>query len=386
MTVLQSDRLTTGPAVEAFERKIESVCGKDTMAVACSSGTAALHLATATLDLEPGDQVVVPSLTFLATANAVRFAGGEVLFADVDSDSGLLRVDDVLAAVRRSASPDKVRAIIVVHLAGQCADLAELSRLCNERDWVLIEDASHAIGGTYEAPGTMRPPEPVGSCGHSTMCTFSFHPVKTVTSAEGGAVTTRDDRLAARLRSLRNHGMTRNPDEFENRESAFRKNGEAHTWYYEMHALMPNYRLSDVHAALGCSQLDRLNEFVERRNCIVDRYDRSFEELAHTAKPVRRLGHGTPAWHLYPLLIDFETLGKDRDTVISELASKSIGSQVHYFPVHRQPYYRKRYGDLDLPGSNRYYDRELSLPLYPSMSEDDISRVIDGTREVSGGV
>ena len=339
-------------------------------------------MAMAALNLGPDDLVIVPSLTFLATANAVRFTGADVVFADVDSETGLLGADNVRAAADRVADPSRIRAVVAVHLGGQCVDLEALHKLCLERGWTLVEDACHAIGGTFCPAGFRQKSTPVGSCAYSKLSTFSFHPVKTVTSAEGGAVTTRDSDLADRLRNLRNHGMIRNSADFENSADAFDAEGAAHSWYYEMHQPMPNYRLSDLHCALGHSQLGRLADFVSRRRQLVARYDAGLATLHPHVQPVHRVGNGDPAWHLYAVLVDFMALGTGRGEVLRRLAKNNIGAQVHYYPVHRQPYYRKRYGEIDLSGCDKYYARELSLPLFPTMQDADIDRIVGAMTQI----
>lgn len=370
--VLRGDWLTTGPHVDSFETAFARSTGAD-YAVACSSGTAALHLAMLALDLDPGDRVVVPAVTFLATANAVRYVGAEVVFADVDPDTGLLTPDGAAAAVGRADG--RVRAILPVHMAGQLVDLDGLSEIARRADAVLVEDACHALGG-QDAAG-----RPVGACTDTAMATFSLHPVKAIAAGEGGVVTTNEDRLAARLRRLRNHGMVR--EGFVDQAMATDANGSANPWYYEMPEPGFNYRLSDINAALARSQLAKLPNFTGRRRELVARYDRLLAPLAPTIRPIRRVP-GSPGWHLYVALIDFATLAMDRAALMTALRQREIGSQVHYMPLHRQPYYRNRYGLPDLPGADAWYARALSLPLYPAMSDTDVDRVVDALVEITG--
>ena len=357
VAVLRGDWLTTGPTVEAFEAAFADKVGAR-FAVSCSSGTAGLHLATLALEFGADDDIVVPSMTFLATANAARYVGAEVTFADVDEDSGLLGVDHLRAALARAGN--RARGVIPVHLNGQTVDMEAVASIAAERGLRVIEDACHVLGArTRTGDGAMAP---VGSCRYSDMAVFSLHPVKTVTMGEGGVVTTNDEALYRRLARLRNHGMVRDADAFENTENAFDADGDANPWYYEMPEIGFNYRASGIHCALGLSQLDKLERLAR---------------LAPLVRPIDRIADCEAAWHLCPVLIDFEAAGTTRRVVMRVLEAAGIGSQVHYYPVHRQPYYRKRFGDLDLPGADAYYARVLSLPLFPAMELIDVDRVID---------
>lgn len=351
--VLRSDWLTTGPAVEAFESAFAAVTGAK-HAVACANGTAALHLAALALGLGPGDRVVVPSITFLATANAPHQTGAEIVFADVDADTGLLTPALLEEAIARAGGP--VQAVFPVHLAGQSADMDGISEVARQAGAQVVEDACHSLGGR-DAAGA-----PVGGCRRAGLATFSLHPVKIIAAGEGGVVTTNSPELAASLRRMRNHGMVRD--------------GFAEPWFYEMQEPGFNYRLSDIHAALAHSQLRRLNDFVARRQALMERYERLLAPLAPLVRPIPRVA-GTPAWHLNAVLIDFDALGLTRSDVMEQLRDSGVGSQVHYIPVHRQPYYRERYGALDLPGAESWYSRALSLPLFPSMTDSDVDRVVE---------
>ena len=381
--VLRGDWLTTGPAVAAFE---QALCGvtEARHAIACANGTAALHLAALALDLEPGDRVVVPSVTFLATANAVRLAGGEVVFADCDPDSGLMEAAQLAEALERAAagSGGPVKAVFPVHLTGQCADLPALAEIARRHRLALVDDAAHAIASRYRAAdGSLRP---IGDGRITAMSTFSFHPVKSIAMGEGGAVTTNDDRLALKLQRLRSHGMVREPGEMQNRALAFDADGSANPWYYEMPEIGLNYRITDIQCALGLSQMKKLDRFVAQRRALADRYDRKLAELAPLARPIARSAASEAAWHIYPAVIDFAAAGISRAQVMARLKAAGIGSQVHYIPVHQQPYYRRRYGDLHLPGAERYYMRTLSLPLFAGMTESDVDRAVDALAQALG--
>jgi UDP-4-amino-4,6-dideoxy-N-acetyl-beta-L-altrosamine transaminase len=375
MAVLKSDFLTTGPVTGDFENKLAEATGAK-FAVACSSGTAGLHLAALALSLKPGDKVIVPSLTFLATANAVRYLGADVVFADVDPDNGLMGGENLVRAIERGG--EGIKAVFPVHLAGQCADMVEISVIAAGRNLAIVEDACHAIGAAYNN-------DTAGSCVYGDMAVFSFHPVKTITMGEGGAVTTNNEALGERLRLLRNHGMTRGAGDFVHRGEALAEDGSANTWYYEMQEMGLNYRPSDIHCALGLSQLKKLDAHVRRRRELAAKYDELLSPLAPLLRPITRLFGQNPAWHLYPVLIDFNGLGMSRQTVMAKLFEAGIGTQVHYIPVHRQPYYRDLYGETDLPGADTYYARELSLPLFPGMSEADAERVAATLEDIING-
>lgn len=381
--VLRGDWLTTGPAVAAFEQALcEATEARH--AVACANGTAALHLAALALQLQPGERVIVPSVTFLATANAVRLVGGEVVFADCDADSGLMEVPQLAEALERAAAMPggAVKAVFPVHLSGQCADLPTLAALAAEHGLTLVDDAAHAIGSRYRAADGSA--KPIGDGRLSAMTTFSFHPVKTIAMGEGGAVTTNDDGLAQRLQRLRSHGMVREATEMQYRDLAFDADGSANPWYYEMPEVGLNYRVTDIQCALGLSQMKKLARFTAQRRRLADRYDRQLAGLAPLVRPIARSAASDAAWHIYPLLIDFAAAGTSRAQVMARLKAAGIGSQVHYIPVHLQPYYRQRYGDLDLPGARAYYERTLSLPLFAGLEEADVDRAVAALAQALG--
>jgi len=376
VAVLRGDWLTTGPTVTAFEDALCAATGA-AHAIACANGTAALHLAALALDLAPGDRVVVPSVTFLATANAVRLAGAEVVFADCDPDSGLMEARHLAEALERAAGQPggPVKAVFPVHLAGQCADMPAVAALAERHGLAVMDDAAHAIGSRYrDAAGGFRP---IGDGRLTAMTTFSFHPVKTIAMGEGGAITTNDDRLVDRLRRLRSHGMVRDARLLQNDALAFDAGDEVNPWYYEMPEVGLNYRITDIQCALGLSQMKKLERFTALRRALADRYDRQVTGLAPLVQPIERSPAARAAWHIYPLLIDFTAADSDRAAVMRALKAAGIGSQVHYIPVHLQPYYRERYGSLALPGAERYYARTLSLPLFAAMDEDDVDRAVD---------
>ncbi|CAN5693740.1 UDP-4-amino-4,6-dideoxy-N-acetyl-beta-L-altrosamine transaminase [soil metagenome] len=362
---LRGEFLTTGPMVEAFETAFAEKVGAR-HAVACANGTAALHLAMLALDVQPGEVCIVPSITFLATANCARYVGAEVVFADVDPLTGLMTPDTLAEAIGR-VGDRRLRAVLPVHLRGDTAELPSLAALAQSAGAVLVEDAPHALGSTMAFGNTN---ERVGDVRHSAMATFSFHPVKTIATGEGGMVTTNDDALAQRLKILRTHGMVR-PE-------------GADPWIYEMAEPGFNYRLPDILCALGLSQLAKLDRFAARRKALAARYLEALKPLAPIVRPASRPDWSDPVLHLMVALIDFPAAGKTRRQVVDELKARGVGTQVHYIPVHTQPYYRDRYGALELPGAQAWYETCLSLPLYPGMADEDLDRVVEALRAVLG--
>jgi UDP-4-amino-4,6-dideoxy-N-acetyl-beta-L-altrosamine transaminase len=362
---LRADFLTTGPTVDAFEAAFAETVGAR-HAVACANGTAALHLAMLALKVQPGEVVIAPSITFLATANCARYVGAEVVFADVDPLSGLM-TPGTLADARTRVGDRRLRAVLPVHLRGDAADLPGLAALAGDAGAVLVEDAPHALGTTM-AFGNVA--ERVGDARHSAMATFSFHPVKTLTTGEGGMVTTNDAALAERLKVMRSHGMIR-PE-------------GADPWWYEMPEPGFNYRLPDILCALGLSQLAKLPRFAARRRALAKAYAAALAPLAPVVRPAESPPWSDPVLHLMCVLIDFEAAGFTRGQVVERLRERGVGTQVHYIPVHRQPYYRARYGDLDLPGAEAWYARCLSLPLYPGMADEDVGRVAEALKAALG--
>jgi dTDP-4-amino-4,6-dideoxygalactose transaminase len=334
--------------------------------VACANGTAALHLAMLALDVQPGEAVIAPSITFLATANCARYVGAEVVFADVDPLSGLMTPDTLVEALGRVGSRT-LRAVLPVHLRGDTVNLPELAALAGQAGAVLVEDAPHALGSTM-AYGNVA--ERAGDARHSAMATFSFHPVKTIATGEGGMVTTNDAALAARLRVMRSHGMVRPPG--------------SDPWWYEMPEPGLNYRLPDILCALGLSQLAKLPRFAARRRALAKAYEAALAPLAPVVRLAARPAWSDPVLHLLCVLIDFEAAGVTRRQAVEDLRARGVGTQVHYIPVHRQPYYQARYGELVLPGAEAWYDRCLSLPLYPGMADEDVGRVADALKAVLG--
>jgi UDP-4-amino-4,6-dideoxy-N-acetyl-beta-L-altrosamine transaminase len=369
VAVLRSDFLTTGPAIAVFERAFAAQAGA-AHAVACANGTAALHLAMMALDLKPGDAVIVPTITFLATANCARYCDGDVIFADVDPDTGLMTPATLREAIARAGGV-KIKAIAPVHLGGAECDMAAIAAIAREIGAVVVEDACHALG-------TRADTRQVGDCTYSAMTVFSLHAVKTVAAGEGGVVTTNDPILAKRLAMLRNHGAMREPAGFVDPEFSRDEYGAPLPWAYEMQALGYNYRLSDIHAALATTQLSKLPAFAARRRALWTLYGPMLKALNIGFVD---MSAGTCP-HLFIALADFSR--RPRADVMARMKAAGLGTQVHYMPVHRQPYYKALYGAADLPGAEAYYSRCLSLPLFATMTERDVFRVIDALGDALG--
>lgn len=362
--VLQGGWLTCGPIVEAFEQKLEKIVNAK-YAISCSNGTTALHLAMVALGVRAGDVVLVPAITFLASANAARYVGADVIFVDVDPFTGLMTAETLEAAIFQ-CKDRSLKAVVNVHLAGQCENLEAIYTVAKKHNLLIIEDAAHAIGTIYTDEGDER--HSIGSNAFSDVTTFSFHPVKTIAMGEGGAVTTNDPEISKKLKLLRSHGMIRDSLEWEEAELG--------PWYYEMQELGFNYRISDINCALGLSQLEKLDKFKADRAKIVDFYDSQFINCPYIA-PLKKLKCSDTAWHLYVVCIDFDILGQTRAEVMIKLKENGIGTQVHYIPLHKQPYYKKLYGEQSLVGAEKYYAKCLSLPLYVGMDKNSQRRVVD---------
>ena len=357
--VLRSDWLTTGPQVAAFERALASTAGA-AHAAAVSSGTAALHAAMHALRVGPGDEVIVPAMTFAASANCVVYQGATPVFADVHSETLLL---DPAQAERKITA--RTRGMVAVDYAGQACEYDALRTIAARHGLWIVADACHALGGSYSG-------RPVGSL--ADLSAFSLHPVKPITAGEGGAVTTDDDGLARRVRQFRNHGIA-----LDHRERA-----EQGTWVYEVEELGYNYRLTDMQCALALSQLRKLAEWVARRRAIAQRYDDAFADLPGVRPLAVRpdVGH---AYHLYVIQLDSGQLQLDRAGIFAALRAEGIGVNVHYLPVHLHAFYRTRYGTAPgmCPVAEAAYQRILSLPIFPKMSDEDVEAVVQAVHKVA---
>lgn len=381
VTALRSEFLTTGPLVAKLEELVAEYCGAK-YAIVCNSGTAALHLAVAATGFGPGDVALVPAITFLATANVARLLGGDVAFVDVDPLTGRMRAQDLEEAMPRAKALGHPKVVLPVHLGGESVSMPDLQAAAAEHGLLLIEDACHALGGDQlRKDGSFGR---IGGCESSDACCFSFHPVKAVTTGEGGVVLTNSQLLAGKAAQFRNHGMTRDAATFRRPQDARDAGGSANPWYYEQHVLGLNYRLPDINCALGISQFGRLEEFLARRRMLVARYLEQIGRLAPWVRPVDGAALKTSGWHLFACHIDFSKLNRTRSQLMAGLRERGVGSQVHYIPVNRQPYYCNLYGELSLPGADAYYSSCLSLPLFPAMGLDDVDRVVNALAQELG--
>lgn len=356
--VLTSDYITQGPVVGLFETAVATYCDVP-FAVATNSATSALHIACLALGVGPGDLVWTTPNSFVASANCARYCGADVDFVDIDPDSLNLSVSALAArlSATRAAGERLPRVVLPVHFGGQPCDMRELAALSREYGFHILEDASHAIGARYEDA-------PIGACQYSDITVFSFHPVKIVTSAEGGMATTRNEVLAQRLARLRSHGIERCGDTDE-------------PWLYEQHELGFNYRMTELQAALGASQMRRIDQFIARRHELVARYAKALASLP-LILPTVKDSHRRSAWHLYPVQLNLESGNSAaRRRLYHCLHAQRIGVNVHYIPIHTQPYYRERgFRAGDFPNAERYYARALSLPLFGTMTDTQQDRVI----------
>ena len=364
---LRSPFLTQGPRVEAFERAVAERVGAK-FCVAFCNATSALHCAVRALGVEAGAEGITSPNTFVASANCMAYCGVTPVFADIDP-----RTYNVTAETVAARLAERTRLVIPVHFAGQPCDMAAIGALAKSRGLRVIEDAAHAIGSLY-ADGS-----PVGNCRHSDITVFSFHPVKTVTCAEGGAATTNDSELYRRLLLFRSHGITKDPAQMTRPSPG--------PWYYEMLELGYNYRMTELQAALGLSQLKRLDSFKARRREIVARYNAAFADIPAIKTPYEAPGVSS-CFHLYVPRFDFKAIGVKRAEFGKRLHSFEVGWQVLYIPVYTQPWYERTYGVRRglCPHAEAYYEEALALPLYPKLTDDDVERVVRAVGEsVRGG-
>lgn len=351
--VLKSDYITTGPKIDEFENKIAEYVGAK-YAVAFSNGTAALHGACFAAGISEGDEVITTPMTFAASANCILYQGGRPVFADIDPQTYNIDPEQV-----RKRITSKTKAIIPVDFTGQPVDLDEIMQIAKEHNLVVIEDAAHALGATYKG-------KKVGSIAHMTM--FSFHPVKHITTGEGGMITTNSEELYNKLRQFRSHGITREP--------AFLKEKQG-PWYYEMQFLGYNYRMTDIQAALGISQLKKLDKFIQRRREVAEKYNDAFSTMNEIIIPYQKKDR-VSSWHLYILQLNKKHISIDRNRVFKELHDANIGVNVHYIPVHLHPFYQELgYKKGNYPIAEALYEQFITLPLHPRMTNDDVNYIID---------
>lgn len=360
--VLRSDWITQGPKVQGFEEALARYCGAK-YAVAVSSGTAALHIACLVSGLKKGDEAITSPITFLATPNSILYAGAKAVFADINYETVNIDPQEIEKKITQ-----KTKAILPVHFAGMPCDIEQIAKIAKKKGLIVIEDACHAFGAQYKSNGAWIK---VGSCVHSDMTAFSFHPVKHITTGEGGAITTNNKRLYERLRALRSHGV------YKDKRTS--KNGP---WYYEMRELGFNYRITDIQCALGLSQFRKVSQFLRKRKVTAEKYSAFFKNVTGINIPETPKDR-VSAHHLYVLKIDYGYFGVTRVAMAQRLNSLGIGTQVHYIPIYRQPYYRKRFGisSKDFPRAEEYYRQALSLPIHPGLKDEDTNRVIKGIKD-----
>jgi UDP-4-amino-4,6-dideoxy-N-acetyl-beta-L-altrosamine transaminase len=360
--VLQSDWLTQGPAIEQFETAIAHRVGAP-FVTAVNSATSALHLACLALGVQPGDIVWTSPITFVASANCALFCGASVDFVDIDPQTFNMSPQALEIKLRKAQQEGRLpKVVIPVHMAGQSCEMEAIHALSQQYGFRIIEDASHAIGGYYQN-------QPIGNCRYSDIAVFSFHPVKIVTTGEGGAVVTQNPKLDDRVKLLRSHGITRNPDAME---------GDTHgPWYYQQIDLGFNYRMTDLQAALGTSQLERLEKYIEQRHMLAKRYNTLLENLP-VVLPWQHPDTYS-AFHLY--IIRLQT-GPLRRQIFEALRAKEVGVQVHYIPVHTQPYYRRQgFQPGAFPVAEAYYEQAISLPMFPTLTLEKQEQVVQALKE-----
>ena len=364
--ILKKDFITQGPKINEFERNFAKYVGAK-YAVACATGTAALHIACQSLNLKKNGNLLTSPITFVASANCAQFIGADNHFSDIDLDNYCISPYSLEKVLKKK----HIDIVVAVHMSGHSADMERINILKKKYNFKIIEDACHALGGSYKN-------KRIGSCFYSDISTFSFHPVKPITTGEGGMITTNNKEIYDSLLKLRTHGIHKNVNFFINKEMAFDNNKNANAWYYEMTELGLNYRITDIQAALGESQLRKIDQFIDMRRKIAKIYNMGFakNDLITTPTESSNVMH---AYHLYTILIDFEKLNKTRNQVMQELKTENIGTQVLYIPVHLQPYYSKKYGFKkgDFPIAEKYYQSCLSIPIFPHLKECEVNYVID---------
>jgi perosamine synthetase len=364
--------LTQGPKIQEFESAVASKVGAK-YAVAVSSATAGLHLALLALDLEPNSEVATSPISFLSSANAAIYSALKPRFIDIDPDTLNISVAQTVDVISQS---DSIKALIPVHMAGAACEMKEISKICRERGVAVIEDAAHALGGFYSNG------QPVGSCTFSDMTVFSFHPVKSVTTGEGGVITTNSENLYRKLLKLRSHGINQLNDPFINPILAY-TSGKKNLWYHEMQVLGFHYRLSEIQAALGISQLRKLAKFMRRRRAIALYYDRLLSGCNYI-KVNQTQFRQISAHHLYIISIDFSRISLSRNDIMTRLRNLNIGTQVHYRPIPTQPYYvSKGYGVASIPDAMNYYSTCLSLPIYPGLRKSQQRKVVSALKSLA---
>ncbi len=358
--VMQSDYLTQGPITPKFEKELSSYCGVK-HAAAVVNASSALHLSCLALGVGKGDIVWTSPISFVASANCVKYCGAKVDFVDIDLETyniSTQALENKLLNASKSGELPKV--VIPVHLAGRSCDMKKIKELSIKYGFKIIEDASHAIGGKYYG-------EYIGSCSYSDIAVFSFHPVKIITTCEGGVCLTNDSNIYDKIYRLRSHGIVRNEKQMVNKSHG--------SWYYEQIDLGFNFRLNDLQSALGINQLKRTDSFVKSRHAIVRKYDELFKESQNIITPNQNINEHS-SFHLYIIRV-IEKDGIDRKVIFEKLRNEGVYVNIHYIPIYRQPYYSKEFDIKDFPNSEKYYSEAISLPIYPSLKEEQIKEVVD---------
>lgn len=358
--VLQSDFLTQGPIVKKFEEKVSEYCG-NSHAFALNSATSALHIACLALDVGSGDTVWTSPITFVASSNCALYCGAKVDFVDIDPLTYNICSDQLRDKLRLAKLNGTLpKAVIPVHLTGQSCDMESIRQLSEEYGFSVIEDASHAVGGRYKD-------DPIGSCKYSDICVFSFHPVKIITTGEGGMANTNNSQLARKIDRLRSHGITRDPEQLSNQDPE--------PWWYEQLDLGLNYRMTDIQAALGLSQMGRLDQYVVIRNQLAQRYDELLAKLPVIVPAQAKDCYSSR--HLYVIRLKLDEINKSRRQVFESLREQEVGVQIHYIPVPSQPYYKNLgFSDEDYPNGLSYYQEAITLPLFPTMTTEQQDKIV----------
>ncbi len=356
--VLDSDFLTTGPYVRKFEEIFAKYVNAK-YAIAVSNGTAALHLAAQALGVRNGNEIITTPISFAATANCILYNSGKPIFSEV-TDRGLINPDEIKKNITKNTT-----GLVPVHYMGLPCELDELSQIADENNLFLLEDACHAVGAKYKG-------SKIGSCKYSNLSVFSFHPVKHITTGEGGMITTNDEEIAHLLRTIRTHGITKDVSEF--------KTPHDEPWYQEMQFLGYNYRLTDLQAALGLSQLNKLTSFIERRREIAERYSEFFETFSNKVEIIQENDNEFHSYHLYVIKFRDSSI---RRHVFEELAKEGIFCQIHYIPIYWHPYYQELgYDKVQLPNAEDFYNRILSIPMYPAITDDELEFILHSFSDI----
>lgn len=358
--VMESDYLTQGPVTPLFEKELELFCNAR-FALASINATSALHLACLSIGIKKGDTVWTSPISFVASANCVIYCGGEIDFVDIDPKTYNISIDSLkeklIEAKKKNTLP---KAIIPVHLSGQSCEMEEISNLSKQYGFKIIEDASHAIGGEYKG-------EPVGSCKYSDITVFSFHPVKIITTCEGGACLTNDKVLYEKMYNLRSHGIVRNQKDMVNQSHG--------SWYYEQRYLGFNYRLNDLQAALGLNQIKRLKIFIKERHKIADLYDKFFRENENIITPFQ-YEKSFSSYHLYIIKVS-NNKGYERNKIFERLRGQGYQVNIHYIPIYKHPFFSKNFKKENFPFSEDYYSKAISLPIFPFLKEKDVKNIVN---------